>query len=265
MKKILFLNIALILTLLVNAHIRLKPPEIVKQKNYYKLGDDSLYNEKSFKSIFEAVAKNPRENYILVPTIFHKIVKKDSVINYAIFRGKKKESASDVSKFEPVFEQDPLYLLLDQKLPEFKLTDLKGKTFNSLELMGKPTMINFWNLNCGPCIAEFPMLNQLKDNYGDKINFIAITDDNISDDGPMNRLKRLFNMKPFSFYQLQNGGDYKSLLKISSLPRNIFIDKSGIIRDIQGGLPFIKDSKTGKSAIQSNKPFEKIIERLIKL
>jgi len=43
--------------------------------------------------------------------------------------------------------------------------------------------------------------------------------------------------KGFNYPVLENGGDYKNRLKITSLPKNIFLDKDGVVRYIQGNYP----------------------------
>ncbi len=257
MKKIMLVCLLSVITLMVNAQT---DPSNKAKKNYYQVSNEILCNENQFKLKYEAVLQGLPGKYVLVPEIFHRIVKNDSIINYAIFHAREKISSTELSKFEPVFKQDPLYLLLDKKLPDFNLKDLNGKSFNSSELTGKPTMINFWNILCGPCVAEFPMLNQLKQKYDSKVNFIAITDDRNTN----NRITDFLHKHPFDFYQLE-GEVYKRMINVSFIPRNLFVDKNGILRDIQMGLPFEKDKATGNSLIKSNKPFEQIIEKLIKM
>lgn len=155
-------------------------------------------------------------------------------------------------------KQDLIYNLLNKKLPDFALKDLNGKTFNSSELIGKPTLINLWSIYCSPCILEFPYLDSLKTKYGDKMNFIAIGENSAKE------IKDLLKRKPFNFYILQEGYSYqKNTLKVGSLPKNIWLDKNGYIRMIQNGLPAQQDSRTGKIHIINSKPFEEIIKNMI--
>jgi Thiol-disulfide isomerase and thioredoxins len=226
------------------------------QTNYYKLFNDSIYNQKDFDLRLKSSIKTLPPGFTIVPTIFHKQVIKDSVINYVSFRALRTNLKSDQNNIEVVFRQDPLFLLLDKKLPEFRLKDLDGKEFKSSQLIGKPTLINFWSIQCAPCIAEFPQLDKLKEKYGDKVNFIAISENS------REQVLELLKRKPFNFYQLVDGYDYKTnTLKISSIPRNIFIDKNGYVRVLKEGLPYETDEKTGQSEIKSNHIFEKILDK----
>lgn len=155
-------------------------------------------------------------------------------------------------------KQDPIYNFFNKKLPDFALKDLNGKTFNSSELIGKPTLINLWSIYCSPCILEFPYLDSLKTKYGDKMNFIAIGENSAKE------IKDLLKRKPFNFYILQEGYSYqKNTLKVGSLPKNIWLDKNGYIRMIQNGLPAQQDPKTGRIHIKNSKPFEEIIRNMI--
>jgi cytochrome c biogenesis protein CcmG/thiol:disulfide interchange protein DsbE len=228
------------------------------QKNYYKPGNDSIYSEVEFKRVFEKSVKNIPFGFILIPTIYHKYIIKDSIINYVLLMAEKAKSKSVQSKFEFVFKQDSLFLLLNKKLPEFKLKDFNGKTFSSSQLIGKPTLINFWSLQCSPCIAEFPQLSKLKEKYGNKVNFIAISENSHDE------VIELLNRKPFNFYQLIDGYVYKKqILKESSIPKNIFLDKNGYVCDIKEGLPFETNETTGKLEIKNSQLFEKIIDKIL--
>ena len=78
-------------------------------------------------------------------------------------------------------------------------------------------------------------------------------------------MKKFLEKHPFNFYILENGQDYKKTLKISGIPRNIFIDKNGYIRYIQPNFPHETiDIKTGEKKYSKNNYFVKIIEELIR-
>ena len=54
-------------------------------------------------------------------------------------------------------------------LPEFNLIDIDGNEVSSLDLLGKPTIINFWATWCGYCMKEMPDFQTAYETYGDKI------------------------------------------------------------------------------------------------
>jgi cytochrome c biogenesis protein CcmG, thiol:disulfide interchange protein DsbE len=237
------------------------------QTNFYKLfidgqTSDSIFNEKAFNLKFKKMIMALPKDYSLTPIIFHKYQHKDSVFNYVTFKktwwGNNK---IDPKNFEMVYKQDPLYLFLEKKLPEFQLKDLNGNIFNSNQLAGKPTLINFWNMLCRACILEFSQLDKLREKYKGKVNFIAITTDDSRDSVNNFLLKKSYN-----FYHLIGGYTYSfKTLNISGLPINLFIDRNGIIREIKGCLPVEFDKTTGDPKVTNNTEFDKILDKLIKL
>lgn len=228
------------------------------QTNYYTFNTDSLWTEENVRLTFEEAKKTVPSNYVLQPTIYHKVIKKDSIINYISFVAEKRNTVADEG-FKFRFKQDSVFLFLDKKLPVFKLTDLKGNAFSSAELMGKPTLINFWATYCAPCIAEMPQLSELKERYGSEMNFLALTENKCVEDDLINFLIK----HPFNYYILQNAEDYKRSIKVDAIPRNIFIDREGYIRYIQAGLPYIKSDPANGISDYHNNYFVKIIEELI--
>lgn len=225
------------------------------QTNYYKMYNDSIYDQSHLDKFLKTFLQNVKAGYKPVPTIFHKQVKGDSVINYFIINMRKVDEKIDSKSIKIVYEQDPLYLILDKKLPEFKLRDLNGDLISSTKFLGKPTLINFWSIQCAPCIQEFPELDELKKKYGDKMNFVSISENSKS------QVVELLKRKPFNYYHLLDGEDYKNTLKIRSIPRNIFLDKYGNVFEIKGGIPYELD-KTGKQFL-ARYHFEKVIDKLI--
>ena len=232
------------------------------QSSYYKLSTDStdaIYNEEDFNLQFKSMVKALPKDYSLTPIVYHKYQTNDSIINYVTFKkiwwGDQK---IDQRNFEIVYEQDSLFLNLHKKLPEFNLVDLEGKPFNSSQLIGKPTLINFWSTGCSGCIAEMPQLDKLREKYGDRVNFIAISLD------PRGNVISFLQKKPFGYFHLVSGFKYADALKISAIPRNLFLDKNGYIQEIKGLLrPIIKTS--GTSTMSVNFEFDKILEKLTKL
>lgn len=85
------------------------------QKEYYQFNDDRVYTKKEVRSRYEKSLENLPSDYLCVPTINHLSEKGDSTINYIMFFAQRKNSSDDKNKFEFVFKQDPLCLLIDQQ------------------------------------------------------------------------------------------------------------------------------------------------------
>lgn len=249
-----------ILILLLLIHVQVS----YGQNNYYTFNQsDSLYKENDVQVMYEKVLNNLPDKFILKPIIYHQIVKNDSIINYFRFEDQMSDSLSKRQNCVFEFKQDSLFLFLNKKLPEFKLEDLQGKDFSFSQLSGKPTLLNIWAIRCPPCVMEIPELNLLKERYGEKMNFIALTENTCKEDS----LSKFIERHPFNFVILQNAEYYKkNILKISSIPRTLFIDKDGYIRYIQANFPYTAiDLKKGiKQYDLNNNYFVTIIEKLIK-
>lgn len=65
--------------------------------------------------------------------------------------------------------------LLDQPAPLFEIKDLTGKTVHLEALKGKVVVLNFWFVECKPCVSEIPELNELVfDFQKEDIVFMAL-------------------------------------------------------------------------------------------
>jgi thiol-disulfide isomerase/thioredoxin len=213
---------------------------------------DSLYSENRIEEIYNVIVKRLPGNYTVRPTIYHKELKNDTIINYLSFNQLEVNEKTSKREFEISYIQDSLFLLLNSKLPEFNLVDIKGQMFSSEQLKGKPILINFWATSCSPCVAEIPDLNDLKKRYGDQMNFVAITLE-----VPDNRVIRFLEKREFNFIILFDTLlKFTDTLKIKGVPKNIFIDKNGYIRFIRAGYNPLNYSNSDE--------FINIIEKLLK-
>jgi cytochrome c biogenesis protein CcmG/thiol:disulfide interchange protein DsbE len=49
--------------------------------------------------------------------------------------------------------------------PELSLADLEGNPIRLADLRGRPVIVNFWASWCGPCVEEFPLLEQARQRH----------------------------------------------------------------------------------------------------
>ena len=104
-----------------------------------------------------------------------------------------------------------------------------GSSFNSDDLKGKITLINFWSTTCEPCIKELPYLNKLKESLQNKANFIAITYDN------KEKVDKFLTKHEFNFQHITDSGqELKSYFPILRNPMTFLIDNNGDVKEITG-------------------------------
>lgn len=114
--------------------------------------------------------------------------------------------------------------LISEKLPLLELPDLFDNsnlvTINSDKL----TLIDFWEVWCGPCIASFPKVENLKNKYSTKLNVIGI----VSEDKE-NAIK-LIEIKGTTFQNLIGNDDLKKTFGVNSWPTYFLVDNQGILQ-----------------------------------
>lgn len=145
---------------------------------------------------------------------------------------------------------------IDKEFPLTSLQTLDNKTVTINDLKGKPTLINFWFASCMPCIEEMPVLNKIKEQFKDRVNFIAITYE--TKEKVLDFLKK----HNFTFTQIVEARKFTDELKMSSFPVNVFLDKNGIAKEIKNGIPYEMNYKE-ELIIGDGKNFIEILEELL--
>ena len=116
---------------------------------------------------------------------------------------------------------------LGQKVPEFNVKTLEGQSFNSHELDGKVTFINFFATWCGPCNREMPHLEKdIWRNFKDE----AFTVISIGREHNNDEVKKFKAEKGLSFPMAADPGrDIYKQFATKFIPRNYILDKDGTI------------------------------------
>lgn len=92
---------------------------------------------------------------------------------------------------------------------ELAQLDLENTNSEKVNLKStKPIIINFWATWCVPCVQEFPEFEEMNAKYGDKINFVMLSDEEMT---KINKFKTkngykiniLRSRKEFSHYGLK--------------------------------------------------------------
>jgi thiol-disulfide isomerase/thioredoxin len=107
-------------------------------------------------------------------------------------------------------------------------------------------MVNLWFVNCKPCIEEIPELNRIKKNYGDRVNFLAVTFNS------KEVINKFLSKNQFDFNHIIDAQSEIDKLNNNSYPLNLYLDKNGIITSYESMIN--NDKKNGV-----NKELEKLL------
>ncbi|MGB3607339.1 MAG: TlpA disulfide reductase family protein [Psychroserpens sp.] len=188
---------------------------------YYKIPNGKIITTKVYDSLEESVSQYLKYEKTIVSTI----EKGDSIIKTIEM---KVIPLGAVDKDFNPYENAEKFI--GKKLPFNSITTINDELLNIRSLNGKPTLINFWFTNCIPCIKEMPELNKIKEDYGDTVNFIAITFET------KEKVTEFLKKKDFNFIQIVNSKKEIDKIENEAYPMNMFLDKDGIIKFVRGNL-----------------------------
>ena len=83
-------------------------------------------------------------------------------------------SKDDFELVKYVIESNKGKNRIGEVLPFFETRTIDDLMFSSQDL-SEISFITIWHSKCAPCVAEIPILNELKGKYGDKVSFYGIT------------------------------------------------------------------------------------------
>lgn len=114
--------------------------------------------------------------------------------------------------------------LLNKEIPLLELPDLFDKSKIVKVNSDKLTLIDFWEVWCGPCIASFPKVENLKNKFSSELNVIGIVSEDEED------AIKLIKKKGTTFKNLVGNDELKKIFRVDSWPRYFLIDKNGIVQ-----------------------------------
>jgi thiol-disulfide isomerase/thioredoxin len=126
-----------------------------------------------------------------------------------------------------VFRQRLLDKWQNQPLPEKKFSLMNGEEKSFSDYLGSTLVVNFWYINCGPCIIEMPVLNQLVEDYKESdINFLSFSFDKKED------LEIFLKNTEFNYVHAPVDLNFMYSFDISVYPTHWIVDETGVIRDL---------------------------------
>lgn len=105
----------------------------------------------------------------------------------------------------------------------WSLVQENGENFNFETLKGKVVLVNFWATWCPPCIAEMSSLQELYDDYNQKIEFVFVTDDSFK------TVNQFLKKNDYNLPIYRSVSNFNKIFEVKSIPRTFLVDKNGKI------------------------------------
>lgn len=155
-------------------------------------------------------------------TIHYKVITRDASGN--------ESSSQDATFVTP----PPAGSATGNSAPDFTLTCADGKTITLSSLLGSKVIINFWHLNCSPCLSEMPALQEMHEKYPE-VPLLCIHGTALGSFNDYAVGAFISNNGYTMTIPLDPTGQVSASYSISSIPQTFFLDASGVIRKKQDG------------------------------
>jgi thiol-disulfide isomerase/thioredoxin len=104
---------------------------------------------------------------------------------------------------------------------DWQLADLQGNPVVLSEFRGQVIFINYWATWCAPCLAEMGQLEKLHQVYGNKVQFLFVSNESKND------IQQLMDKKNLNLPVFVPHTQYPVLLESNVLPTSFLINKKG--------------------------------------
>lgn len=111
-------------------------------------------------------------------------------------------------------------------------TTLDGEGVEMSDYEGKVVLIDFWETWCKPCLASFPTLDKLANEYPDRFVVLAVTPGfaDTKEDA-----RKFTAEHDYNFVYLYDSGKLHQKLGVQGIPFKVFVDADGEFIDASMG------------------------------
>lgn len=122
-------------------------------------------------------------------------------------------------------------------VPDFSFVNIEGEDVKLSDLRGTLVYIDIWATWCGPCIAEHPHWDKMKEEYKDKnVSFLTVSiDDSKEPWQKMVKDKKMDGLQWFAANAWKS--DLAQHFMVNGIPRFLLLDKEGKIIDPSADRP----------------------------
>ena len=158
-------------------------------------------------------------------------------IHYAIAKEKVKDAdailatiknAKNFSTANLEKDEYPGRPTVGDKLKAFSVKDIDGNVYTNQNTLGRPLVLNFWYIGCGPCRKEMPAISKWMDTVTDA-TYLAVTFNTLDE------IKDIIAERGFKFKQIAGDKVLSSIFHPIAYPLTVIIDRKGIVRLLISG------------------------------
>jgi thiol-disulfide isomerase/thioredoxin len=124
---------------------------------------------------------------------------------------------------KPHVKTESSYATLSKADNMLYFQDLKGNGHTLGDFRDKVIILNFWATWCPPCRAEMPSMQSLYNDYHDKVNFILVSSEDIT------QLQQYLNEFDYNFPVYMQLSPLPQIFPVQSIPTTFVISKDGKI------------------------------------
>lgn len=138
------------------------------------------------------------------------------VITSACGSSDDQQKKSEEKQQEPVTEAE--------YVQQATFTDFDGNKVSMSDYEGKVVLIDFWETWCKPCLASFPTMQKLQEEYPDDFQVLAVTPGFMD---TRKDAKTFADEHDYTFDYLMDSNNLHRKLGVQGIPFKVFVDADG--------------------------------------
>lgn len=128
-----------------------------------------------------------------------------------------------ITLFQPDVKEEKSAPELPEDAYQWQFKTMTNETVSFGEFRNKVVFLNFWATWCPPCVAEMPTIQDLYEEYGDKIAFVLVSNEETS------VIKKYMDKEGYTFPVYKGLYQPPEALATNTLPTTFLIAKDGRI------------------------------------
>lgn len=128
-----------------------------------------------------------------------------------------------ITLFAPSPEKEGNREAIDSSAYQWTFRTLEGDDVDLAEFKGDVVFLNMWATWCPPCVAEMPAIQSLYDSYGDRVEFLLVTNEEPS------VVNGFMERKGYDMPVYINRFSPPEVFKATTIPTTFILSKQGTI------------------------------------